>query len=128
MATQFTEAATARKTEMAQVVHKVHPAVVRERIHASPEQIAAFCRAHHIRWLALFGSVLRDDFSGESDIDVLVEFEPEQPVTFFDLHAMEEELSGLFSGRKIDLVTAASLHRLIRARVLSLAEVQYAEG
>lgn len=113
---------------MAQVVHKVSAAVVRERIHAAPEQIAAFCRAHHIRWLALFGSVLRDDFRNDSDVDVLVEFDPEQPVTFFDLHDMEEELSPLFGGRKIDLVTAAALHRLIRARVLPLAEVQYAEG
>jgi len=112
---------------MAQVVHKVSPAVVQERIHAAPEEIAAFCRAHHIRWLALFGSVLRDDFTDDSDIDVFVEFVPEHPVTFLDLHAMEEGLSRLFGGRKVDLVTAASLHRLIRARVLPLAEVQYAE-
>lgn len=113
---------------MAQVVHKAGQAVVRERIHASPEAIAAFCIAHHIRWLSLFGSVLRDDFRDESDIDVLVEFDPEQSVTFFDLHDVEEELSRLFRGRRIDLVTAASLHRLIRARVLPLAKVQYAEG
>lgn len=112
---------------MAQVVHKVNPVVVQERIHASPEQIAAFCRTHHVRWLALFGSVLRDDFTDDSDVDVLVEFDPEYPVTFFDLHTMEEELSRLFGGRKINLVTSASLHRLIRARVLPLAEVQYAE-
>ncbi len=113
---------------MAQVVHKVNPAVVHERIYASPEEIAAFCQLHHIRWLALFGSVLRDDFTDDSDVDVLVEFDPEQPVTFLDLYDMEEELSRLFGGRKIDLVTAASLHRLIRARVLPLVEVQYAEG
>jgi predicted nucleotidyltransferase len=113
---------------MAQVVHKVSPAVVREHMHASPEEIAAFCRAHHICWLALFGSVLRDDFRDDSDIEVLVEFDPEHPVTFFDLYDMEEELSRLLGGRKIDLVTAASLHRLIRARVLPLAEVQYAEA
>ncbi|MGI8688553.1 MAG: nucleotidyltransferase family protein [Thermomicrobiales bacterium] len=112
---------------MVQIVHKVSPAVVRKRIHAAPEEIAAFCRAHHIRWLALFGSVLRDDFTDSSDIDVLVEFAPEHPVTFFDLYDMEEELSRLFGGRKIDLVTAASLHRLIRERVLPLVEVQYAE-
>jgi predicted nucleotidyltransferase len=113
---------------MAQVVHKVSPAVVRERIHASPEEIAAFCRAHHIRWLALFGSVLRDDFRDDSDVDVLVEFIPEYPITFFDLHEMEETVSRLFGGRRIDLVTLGSLHRLIRGRVLPLAEVQYAEG
>jgi predicted nucleotidyltransferase len=113
---------------MAQVVHNVSPAVVRERIHASSEEIAAFCRAHHIRWLALFGSVLRDDFRDDSDIDVLVEFAADHPVTFFDLYRIEEELSCLFGGRKVDLVTPASLHRLIRNLVLPLAEVQYAEG
>jgi len=113
---------------MAQIVHKVSPAVVRERIRASPEEIADFCRAHHIRWLALFGSVLRDDFRADSDIDVLVEFVPERPVTFIDLHEMEERLSRLFDGRRIDLVTPSSLHRLIRPRVLPFAEVQFAEG
>jgi len=112
---------------MVQIVHKVSPAVVRERIHASPEEIAAFCRAHHIRWLALFGSVLRDDFRDDSDIDVLVEFAADYPVTFFDLYRIEEELSRRFNDRKTDLVTTASLHRLIRERVLPLVEVQYAE-
>ena len=100
---------------------------VRDQRCASPEEIAAFCRVHHIRWLALFGSVLRDDFRDDSDVDVLVEFIPEYPITFFDLHEMEEILSRLFAGRRIDLVTVGSLHRLIRGRVLPLAEVQYAE-
>src|SRR5947209_10612898 len=101
---------------MAQVVHKVSPAVVQERIHATPEEIAAFCRAHHIRWLALFGSVLRDDFADRSDIDVLVQFDAESRITFFDLQEIEEGLSALMCGRTIDLVTEKSLHRLIRER------------
>lgn len=113
---------------MAQVVHKVSPAVVRERIHAALEQIAAFCRTHRIRWLALFGSVLRDDFRDDSDIDVLVEFHPENPATFFDLYDMEEELSRLFGGRKIDLVTSASLYWRMRDRVLRSMVVQYGSG
>ncbi len=113
---------------MAQVVHNVSPAVVRERIHASPEQIAAFCRAHHIRWLALFGSVLRDDFTDESDIDVLVECAPEYPMTFFDLHDIEQELSCLFGERKVDLVTATSLYWRMRDRVLRSMIVLYGDA
>jgi len=112
---------------MAQVVQKVDAETVGARIRATPGQIAAFCRAHHIRWLALFGSVLRDDFRVDSDIDVLIEFDTEHPVTFFDLHEMQEELSRLFGGRSVDLVMPASLHQLIRDRVLPLVEVQYAE-
>jgi predicted nucleotidyltransferase/uncharacterized protein with HEPN domain len=113
---------------MTQVVHNVSPAVVRERIYASPEEIAAFCRARHIRWLALFGSVLRDDFRDDSDIDVLVEFVPEQPVTFFDLNAMEEELSRLFGVRKIDFVTLAALYWRMRDRTLRSMVVLYGDG
>jgi uncharacterized protein len=113
---------------MAQGVHKVSPAVVRERIHASPEEIAAFCRAHHIRWLALFGSVLRDDFREDSDVDVLVEFIPEHPVTLFDLREMEEELSRLFTGRNVDLVTRAALYWRMRDRVLRNMLVLYGDA
>jgi predicted nucleotidyltransferase len=114
-------------SEMAQVVHKVRPAVVRERIHATPEEIAAFCRTHHIRWLALFGSVLRDDFRDDSDIDVLVRFDAESRITFFDVQEIEDSLSSLMCGRTVDLVTEKSLHRLIRERVLPSVEVQYGE-
>lgn len=91
------------------------------------EAIAAFCRRHHIRKLSLFGSVLRDDFRPDSDVDVLVEFEPDCLVGFaiFD---MEEELSRLFGGRKVDIVEAKYLNRWLRSRVLASAEVQYAEG
>jgi uncharacterized protein len=87
------------------------------------ERIAAFCRKHNIRKLSLFGSVLRDDFRPESDVDVLVEFEPEHipGLAFFD---MEEELSRIF-GRKVDLNTPQFLSRYFRDKVLSEAEVQY---
>lgn len=78
------------------------------------EKIAKFCQKHHIRRLSLFGSVLRDDFRPDSDIDVLVEFEPGQPVTFFDLYDMEMELSKLLNDRKIDLVTVKALNHRIR--------------
>jgi len=94
---------------------------------ASRETIAAFCRRHHIRRLALFGSVLRDDFSPESDIDVLVEFEPGQVPGFFGLVDMECELSELLGGRKVDLRTPQDLSRYFRDEVLAGAEVQYAQ-
>ena len=98
------------------------------RIAVDRERLAAFCRKHHIRKLALFGSVLRDDFRSDSDVDVLVEFEPEQPVGYFELVAMEDELSVLLGGRKVDLRTPLELSRYFRDQVIASAEVQYVGG
>jgi hypothetical protein len=66
------------------------------------DEIAAYCQRHHIRRLALFGSVLREDFSSDSDVDVLVEFDPAYPPRLDDLLAAEAELSTLL-GRRVDL-------------------------
>ena len=87
------------------------------------ERVNAFCRRNGNRRLALFGSILRDDFRPESDIDVLVEFEPGTRVglRFFEL---ERELSEIL-GRKVDLNTPGFLSPYFRDRVLSEAEVQY---
>ena len=87
------------------------------------ERLAEFCRRHHIRSLSLFGSILRDDFRPDSDVDVLVEFKPDGPVglRFFEL---EQELSGIL-GRKVDLSTPRFLSRYFRDEVLAEAEVQY---
>jgi predicted nucleotidyltransferase len=90
--------------------------------------LAALCRRHHIRRLSLFGSVLRSDFRPDSDVDVLVEFEPGQVPGFLALHEIEMELSQLLGGRQVDLVTQRSLNRRLRDRVLSSAEVEYAAG
>ena len=90
------------------------------------KSLAALCRRHHIRRLSLFGSVLRPDFRPESDVDVLVEFEPGQVPGFLALHEIETELSELLSGRKVDLVTQRSLNRRLRDRVLATAQVEYA--
>jgi predicted nucleotidyltransferase len=90
------------------------------RITASPEAIVDFCRRHHIRKLSLFGSVLRDDFTRESDVDVLVEFEPAGVPDFFGLAGMEEELASIF-GRRVDLKTPNSLSPYFRDRVLAEA-------
>jgi hypothetical protein len=87
------------------------------------DTIADFCRRNRIRRLALFGSVLREDFGPQSDVDVLVEFEPGTRVglRFFTL---EEELSEIL-GRKVDLNTPGFLSRYFRDEVLAEAEVQY---
>jgi predicted nucleotidyltransferase len=85
--------------------------------------LAEFCRQHGIRRLTVFGSALRDDFGPDSDIDVLVEFEPGRTpgLAFF---SMQDELSRLFK-RVVDLHTPASLSRYFRDQVLSEAEDQY---
>jgi predicted nucleotidyltransferase len=90
----------------------------------SKDAIADFCRRHHIRTLALFGSILRDDFRQDSDIDVLVEFAPGH-IPGFAFFAMEDELSDLL-GRKVDLHTRKFLSPYFRDKVQAEAEVQYA--
>jgi len=88
-------------------------------------QLVEFCRRNHIRRLALFGSVLREDFGPHSDIDVLVEFEPGH-VPGLRFIRLQDELSVLFGGRRVDLVTPKFLNHRIRDVVLRSAEVQYA--
>jgi len=78
--------------------------------------------------LALFGSALRPDFGPESDIDVLVEFEPGRTPGLLGMARMERELSALFEERKVDLRTPEDLSRYFRQKVLEEAEVQYAQG
>lgn len=90
-------------------------------------EIDAFCRRNQIHKLAFFGSVLRDDFRPDSDVDVLVEFEREAHVGFFELYDMEQELSRLLGGRKVDMNTPRSLSRYFRDEVLREAVVQYAQ-
>jgi predicted nucleotidyltransferase/DNA-binding transcriptional ArsR family regulator len=98
----------------------------RSKIAVPKHKLADFCRRNYIRRLSLFGSVLREDFRADSDVDVLVEFDPDHFPGFFKLGDMEEELSTLFDGRKVDIRTAEDLSRYFRQRVLQEAEVQYA--
>jgi hypothetical protein len=84
----------------------------------------AFCERHGIRRLAWFGSVLRDDFGPDSDVDVLVEFAPEAAPDLFDMVRMQDELSRIV-GRTVDLRTPADLSRYFRDRVRAEAEVAY---
>ena len=90
------------------------------------EEIAEFCKKNHISKLSLFGSVLRDDFSSDSDIDFLVEFEVGKIPGLIGLSRMERELSEMLSGRKVDLRTPQDLSKYFREDVLARAEVQYA--
>ena len=89
-------------------------------------QLTEFCRKWQVTELALFGSVLRDDFGPESDVDVLVTFAPEAPWSLFDLVDMADELKVML-GRKVDLVESAGLRNPIRRRaILSSREVIHA--
>ncbi len=96
---------------------------MKARIEIPKETLADFCRRNHIRQLAFFGSVLRDDFTPESDVDVLVEFEPGH-VPGLAFISMQDELSDLF-GRKVDLNTPACLSPYFRKEVLDEREVLY---
>lgn len=91
------------------------------------ERIAHFCESHGIRRLSVFGSALRDDFGPDSDIDLLVEFEPDHIPGLLGTAGMELELSDLLGGRKVDLRTPADLSRHFRQEVMETAEVQYSK-
>ena len=92
------------------------------------KEIQEFCRRNHISRLSLFGSVLTPNFGPESDIDILVEFEPGQSPGFLRMASLENELSALFGGQKVDLRTPQELSRYFRDEVMASAEVQYAAG
>ena len=89
--------------------------------------VARFCRQYRIRRLALFGSQLKGTAGAESDIDLLVDFDPEGVPGLLGIAAMELELSRLLGGRRVDLHTAQDLSRHFREEVLRTAEVQYAQ-
>jgi predicted nucleotidyltransferase len=96
------------------------------RIRLNRSQLARFCRRHHIRRLAVFGSAIHGDLRPESDVDMLVEFEPGRKpgLAFFGL---EEELSAMI-GRRVDLNTAGFLSRYFRDEIAREAEELYAEA
>jgi uncharacterized protein len=100
--------------------------VVAQRFKISENLLTDYCRRHHIIRLALFGSVLREDFRPDSDVDILVEFEAGH-VPGFAIIDMENELSRMV-GRKVDLRTPGDLSRYFRDRVIREARVAYAEA
>jgi predicted nucleotidyltransferase len=102
--------------------------VVKTRFPLLKNHIADFCRRHYVRKLSLFGSLLRDDFNAESDVDVLLEFEPDAKVSFFKLYDLEQELSQLLGGRRVDINTPNSLSKYFRDQVLAEAEILYVQA
>lgn len=99
---------------------------VRDRISMTDEQLAGLCRRHHVRELALYGSVLREDFRDDSDIDVLVDFEADARIGLFDLTGLQQELADAF-GRSVDVVERRSLHPANRDAVLEEAKTIWPE-
>ena len=97
------------------------------RIDIPDKKIVEFCRRHHIRRLALFGSVLRDDFTPDSDVDILVEFEPGR-TPGLEFFTIQDELSDVL-GRRVDLYTFIGVENsrnwILRKEILNTAEVQY---
>ena len=91
------------------------------------EQLGEFCRKNQIARLSLFGSILTDRFSEKSDIDVLVQFDPDHVPGYFDMARMESQLSEMF-GRKVDLRTPEELSRYFRDDVVASARLQYERG
>ena len=101
--------------------------MAKQRITVPKKKIVDFCRRNHILKLALFGSVLREDFGPDSYVDVLVEFEPGHVPGFFRLFDLEKELSSLFNGRKVDLRTPEDMSRYFPEEVIARAEIHYAQ-
>lgn len=99
------------------------------RLEFPQDRIEAFCKRWRIAEMALFGSVLRDDFGPDSDVDVLVSFSPRAPHTLLDIARMQDELSRVF-GRQVDLVERAAVERspnyIRRKAILRSAETIYA--
>ena len=95
------------------------------RLGITQEALHEFCERHHIRRISLFGSVLRGEERPDSDIDLLVEFEPGKTPGYLALAGMEAELSGLLDGRTVDLRTQADLSRYFRDDVIHEAELQH---
>ncbi len=98
------------------------------RLPLDHETMARLCRRHHIRRLSLFGSMLRGEGRPDSDVDLLVEFEPGKAPGLLGLAGIEAELSALLGERRVDLRTAQDLSRHFRSEVIRTAEVQYAAG
>jgi len=96
------------------------------RLPIDAEALERVCRSHRIRKLSLFGSRLKGTARPDSDVDLLVEFMPEARPTLLDMAEIENELSELLGGVRVDLRTAQELSRYFRDAVVNEAEVQYA--
>ncbi|MEB3289780.1 MAG: nucleotidyltransferase family protein [Leptolyngbya sp.] len=98
-----------------------------KQVSLQPEQLVQFCEKHPIQRLSLFGSILREDFTDSSDVDILVEFLPQARIGFFELVRLENALTDLI-GRKVDLRTPQELSPYFRQDVLNEAVIQYVKN
>jgi uncharacterized protein len=98
------------------------------RLSFDRDALAALCRRHRISRLSLYGSVLKGTAGPDSDVDLLVEFERDATPSLFDLADIEQELSAMLGGRRVDVRTAEDLSRYFRDEVVREAEVQYESG
>jgi predicted nucleotidyltransferase len=98
---------------------------MQDSLFSDPEALASVCRRYRIRRLSLFGSTLKGAARPDSDVDLLVEFEPEARPSLLTMTEIERALSSLLSGRKVDLRTAQDLSRYFREEVVRAAEPQY---
>ena len=121
MATRITEPPEER---VADASRRQTPSALQRNLAIPHTALVEFCQRNQIRKLSLFGSVLRDDFGPESDIDILVEFEAGTHIGYFALSRMQRELTKLLE-RKVDLLTPASISRYFREQVLRNAQTQY---
>jgi len=101
---------------------------MRSAVASSAENLAEVCRKYGVRRLCVFGSAVRGELKPDSDVDLLVEFNPESQPGLVGMYELEQELSALFGGRRIDIVNPKYLNRHIRDRVLAEAEVRFEEG
>ncbi len=125
------EAGRAQGKSASQILDEIIERASREpasrlRISVPTQAVRAFCEKHGVAKLALYGSVLTERFGPDSDVDAWVDFLPGREISYFDLAAMEEELSRLFASRKVDLKTRAELSRYFRDEVTRDAEIVYA--
>ncbi len=101
------------------------PDTINLKLASLKDELAGFCERNHILKLSLFGSALTKDFSDNSDIDLLVQFKPDHIPGLLEIVGIEQELSQMFGGRKIDLRTAEDLSRYFRAEIIDRAVSQY---
>ncbi len=103
------------------------PSAARQRLNVPAGEVVAFCRSHHILKMSLFGSILRDDFGPDSDVDILVEFHPDHIPGLMTLAGIEIELSKLVGGRRVDIHTPGGLSKYLVDRILAEAQVLHDE-
>lgn len=119
--TDAPEAAQNRQPAVAPVLHSPQAAyqvTPQTKLHIPRGRLAALCRKYHIRKLSLFGSAARNELTPESDVDLLVEFPPQSSVSLMDIHALQEEFSALFGGRKVDVATPEILDNPFRRKTI----------